>query len=173
MKNPDAPAVKREAEEDWGKGELEMTDADPWLLEKLTFEPWRDGERATIDDVVIVKRQGRFAIGSLNAWWPDLDPVTAQAALYFLQGQSSPDQVPPPNSQCPICYGEAKEVELGTFDGSWIECSGEHGTFGVTDTVLRTRLGESQDTWIAAWRRAKARSSASRARLKIEDADFL
>jgi hypothetical protein len=150
-----------------------MTDADPWLLEKLTFEPWRDGERATIDNVVIVKRQGRFAIGSLNAWWPDLDPVTAQAALYFLQGQSSPDQVPPPNSQCPICYGEAKEVELGTFDGSWIECSGEHGTFGVTDTVLRTRLGESQDTWIAAWRRAKARSSASRARLKIEDADFL
>jgi hypothetical protein len=38
---------------------------------KVTFEPWRDGERATIDHVVIVKRQGRFAIGSLNAWWPD------------------------------------------------------------------------------------------------------
>ena len=32
FKNPQAPAVRREAEEDWGQREVEMTDADPWLF---------------------------------------------------------------------------------------------------------------------------------------------
>ena len=45
MMNPEAPAVKREAEEDWGRRKVEMTDQKPWRLEDLVFEFMGDALR--------------------------------------------------------------------------------------------------------------------------------
>jgi hypothetical protein len=89
FKNPEAPAVRREAEEDWGKGEVEMTDQKPWRLEDLAFESMGDDrrEKATIDGVEIVRQDGRYWINSPYGQWPNLDEEEVDPALNFLFGK--------------------------------------------------------------------------------------
>jgi hypothetical protein len=82
MKNPPAPAVKREAEEDWGG---EMTDQKPWRLADLIFEPMGDDrrERATIwcrDR----EADGRYSITASEQEWSNLDEDEVDPALNFL-----------------------------------------------------------------------------------------
>ena len=47
FKNPSAPAVKREAEEDWGKGEMAMIPDERWRLEDMKFHE-RGGKRRSV-----------------------------------------------------------------------------------------------------------------------------
>jgi hypothetical protein len=85
MNNPAAPAVKREAEEDWGE-EVEMTDEKQWRLADLIFEPMGDDqrERATIDGVVIVRQDGRYSITAPEQEWSNIDEDEVDPALNFL-----------------------------------------------------------------------------------------
>jgi hypothetical protein len=58
-----------------GKGEVEMTDQKPWCLEDLAFESMGDDqrERAKIDSVEIMRKDGRYWINSLHGQWTNLD----------------------------------------------------------------------------------------------------
>ena len=89
FKNPEAPAVRREAEEDRGKGEVEMTDQKPWRLEDLAFQSMGDDrrEKATIDGVEIVRQDGRYWINSPYGQWPNLGEEEVDPALNFLFGK--------------------------------------------------------------------------------------
>jgi hypothetical protein len=82
MNNPAAPAVKREAEEDWGE-EVEMTDEKQWRLADLIFEPMGDDrrERATIDGVVIVRQDGRYSITRARGH-PGYGPAADRSAVH-------------------------------------------------------------------------------------------
>jgi hypothetical protein len=84
MKNPAAPAVKREVEEDWEE-EVEMTEK-PWRLADLKFEPMGDDlrEKATINGVEIVRRDGRYSITAPEQEWSNLDEDEVDPALNFL-----------------------------------------------------------------------------------------
>jgi hypothetical protein len=91
--------VKREAEENWDfarppamkwdpeEGRRDgMADQKPWRLEDLAFESTGDDQRekATIDGVEIVRRDGRYWIHSPNGQWRDIDENEVNGALNFL-----------------------------------------------------------------------------------------
>jgi hypothetical protein len=150
---------------------MAMSDDQPWQLDKIKFELWGTTNKAVLSDgnvVVIKKASGRYAIKGLSGWWPDLDPLAAQAVLYHLQNNAKDPGVQP-NSACPICASQAQEIEPGAFDGYTIRCLGRHGVFGITDTAMTTRIGASQDEWEGALKRARARTTG---RPIIRDDDF-
>ena len=76
--------MKREVEEDWEE-EVEMTEK-PWRLADLRFEPMGDDlrEKATINGVEIVRRDGRYSITAPEQEWSNLDEDEVDPALNFL-----------------------------------------------------------------------------------------
>ena len=63
-----------------------MTDEKPWCLADLIFEPMGDDrrERATIDGVVIVRRDGGYSITAPEQEWSNIDEDEVDPALNFL-----------------------------------------------------------------------------------------
>ncbi len=66
----------------------EMGNERPWRLADLEFTPLgsRGRERATIEDVVIVREGERFWIKSPERMWEGIDKGEADAALNFIFG---------------------------------------------------------------------------------------
>jgi hypothetical protein len=80
-----------------GEGEVEMTDQSdqrPWRLEHLAFESMGDDqrERATIDGVEIVRKDGRYWINSPQCQWSNLDGGLVDPVLAFLFRQQQGGQ---------------------------------------------------------------------------------
>jgi hypothetical protein len=63
-----------------------MTDQKPWRLADLEFEPTGDDqrERAMIEGVEIVRRDGRYWIDSPHGQWPNINEREVDPALNFL-----------------------------------------------------------------------------------------
>ena len=63
-----------------------MTDQKPWRLEDLAFESMGDDQRekATIDGVEIVRKEGRYWIKSPHGAWTNLDGGVVDPVLSFL-----------------------------------------------------------------------------------------
>jgi hypothetical protein len=63
-----------------------MTDQKPWRLADLIFEPMGDDqrERATIDGVEIVRRDGRYSITAPEEVWSNIDEDEVDPALNLL-----------------------------------------------------------------------------------------
>ena len=62
FKNPSAPAVKREAEEDWGKGEMAMIPDERWRLEDMKFHERGGKRRSVLGPVVVVESGGKYSV---------------------------------------------------------------------------------------------------------------
>jgi hypothetical protein len=68
-----------------------MTDQKPWRLEDLAFESMGDDQRekATIDGVEIVRKEGRYWIKSPlpDFGWSNINEVEVNSVLNFLFGK--------------------------------------------------------------------------------------
>jgi hypothetical protein len=85
MKYPAAPGGEARGRGGLGQEEVEMTEK-PWRLADLKFEPMGDDlrEKATINGVEIVRRDGRYSITAPEQDWSDLDEDEVDPALNFL-----------------------------------------------------------------------------------------
>jgi hypothetical protein len=86
-----------------------MTDDKPWRLADLKFEPMGDDrrERATIDGVVIVRRDGRYSITAPEQEWSNIDEHEVDPALNFLFNFRAAGQMK--NPAAPAVKREAEE----------------------------------------------------------------